>query len=206
MSDIIGEISEFAFEMSAEKKPLRIKEMKAAGWLLCDGSEYNVKSLPSLYDKIGASWGASAPKISFRVPDLRGLFVRGWNGDKNSTGQLGRDPDAMARSPLYSGGAAGNAVGSHQEFATALPGRNFTGDTGVAGDHDHASGVAVATEHIQAGAALYMCTFGRTSHDGSHNHSVEIKGGGDVETRPQNVAVVYFVFAGPEAHGAEPVA
>jgi hypothetical protein len=53
---------------------------------------------------------------------------------------------------------------------------------------------------------LYMCTFGRTSHDGSHNHSVEIKGGGDVETRPQNVAVVYFVFAGAEAHGAEPVA
>jgi hypothetical protein len=205
MSDIIGELKEFAFEMSNEKCALRLKEMKAAGWLLCDGSEYNVKSLAKLYDRIGSSWGASAPKISFRVPDFRGLFVRGWNGNKNSTGQFGHDPDATARSAIYSGGAAGNSVGSFQDFKTGRPVKNFTGDTGMAGDHDHASGVAVPTEHIQAGGALFMCNFGRTSHDGSHNHSVEIKGGGDVETRPQNVAVVYFIYAGDEANKAEPI-
>jgi microcystin-dependent protein len=206
MVEIIGELREFAFDMSDEKKAIRIREMKAAGWLLCDGSEYNVKSLPKLYDSIGSSWGASAPKISFRVPDLRGVFVRGWNGDKNSTGHLGRDPEATARLPIYSGGIAGSAVGSFQDFATARPTKNLTGDTGVAGKHDHASGVAVATEHIQAGGALYMCNFGRTSTDGDHYHSVEIKGGGDVETRPLNVAVVYFIFAGEDAHKALPVA
>lgn len=206
MTDTIGELKEFAFEMSNEKKPLRLREMKSAGWLMCDGSEYNVKSLAKLYDKIGSSWGASAPKISFRVPDMRGLFVRGWNGDKNSTGQSGRDPDATARSPIYSGAAAGNSVGSFQEFKTARPANNFTGDTGVAGAHDHASGIAVPNEHIRAGDALHMCDNGRTSHDGAHSHPVEIKAGGDIETRPQNVAVVYFIYAGDEANKAEPIA
>lgn len=58
-----------------------------AGWLVCDGSSYSnaaeiAPGIPNpyydLFDVIGTTFGGTGS--TYLVPDLRGLFVRGWNG------------------------------------------------------------------------------------------------------------------------------
>ena len=57
------------------------------GWLICDGTLYNAADYPALYAVIGSSYG-SAGANTFRTPDLRGEFVRGWdNGRGVDTGR-----------------------------------------------------------------------------------------------------------------------
>jgi microcystin-dependent protein len=73
-----------------------------AGWLLCDGTEYSRIEYRALYDAIGSNWGYNKSTGKFRVPDLRGYFLRGYvsgSTDRNS---------------LYTGGN-NSGVGSVQE-------------------------------------------------------------------------------------------
>jgi microcystin-dependent protein len=82
-----------------------------AGWLLCDGKSYS-RNAPydKLYAVIGSASG-SADTANFNVPDLRGMFLRGVDGN------AGRDLDSGTRTALIPGGNAGNQVGSFQADA-----------------------------------------------------------------------------------------
>jgi hypothetical protein len=82
------------------------EELKAKGWLPCDGTAYSRSEYPDLASAIGNSFGVSG--ALFRVPDFRGRFLRGVD-----QGQ-GRDPDASSRSS-EKGGNAGDRVGSVQD-------------------------------------------------------------------------------------------
>jgi microcystin-dependent protein len=44
------------------------------GYLLCDGSDYSRNDYPDLSQKIGSKFGGTS--TTFRVPDLRDMFVR----------------------------------------------------------------------------------------------------------------------------------
>lgn len=59
-SGLVGEIKLYA------------SDILPVGWLLCDGSYYNISDYPNLYSVIGASFAtASPPPVStFRVPNL----------------------------------------------------------------------------------------------------------------------------------------
>lgn len=46
------------------------------GWVLCDGRELSIAANQRLYGAIGSVWG-NASSGNFRVPDFRGLFLRG---------------------------------------------------------------------------------------------------------------------------------
>jgi Phage Tail Collar Domain len=81
-----------------------------AGWLLCDGQEYNQTDYPELFAVIGTYWGGPAPE-TFNVPDLRGVVLRGVNG---SSSDAFSDPDTTIRISRHTGGAFGNSVGSYQ--------------------------------------------------------------------------------------------
>jgi hypothetical protein len=64
------------------------------GWLECDGMEYSRSLFPELFDII--KWNYSPISIRntdrFRVPDLRGLFVRAWDHQRiGETGYVARD-------------------------------------------------------------------------------------------------------------------
>ena len=84
-----------------------------AGWLKADGSAVSRTQYPALFAAIGTTFGAGNGKTTFNLPDLRGEFVRGWDG--------GRDIDP------------GRAFGSAQGDAI----RNITGsiDTGINSGH-----------------------------------------------------------------------
>ena len=48
------------------------------GWLLCDGTPVKKRDYPKLFEKIGYTFGNIDPN-TFRLPDLRGRFIRGWD-------------------------------------------------------------------------------------------------------------------------------
>ena len=114
-----------------------------------------------------------------RLPDLRGMFLRGQNNGRKDGKQ---DPDSRR-------------VGSYQSAATSRPTKPFTGAIPESGSHFHIFDAAKlyksgAGDHVRAQPSGRR---GQTEVDGSHTHSVTITGGGDVETRPANVSVYFYI-------------
>ena len=69
------------------------------GWLAADGSAVSRVSYAALFAAIGTIFGAGEGSSTFNLPDLRGVFVRGWdNGrglDTDSTGFGAFEADAF---------------------------------------------------------------------------------------------------------------
>jgi microcystin-dependent protein len=80
------------------------------GYLPCNGSLVQRATYPELFAICGTAFGTSS-STDFRVPDLRGRFVRG--ADEGSA----RDPDRASRTAMNTGGATGNNIGSVQADA-----------------------------------------------------------------------------------------
>lgn len=102
-------------------------------WRYCDGQDFigaEGSSFWPLFQAIGQANGGRAPSETeaprFAVPDLGGAFVRGVAGARPD---LRFDPDRDARltprPDLPIQGNAGNAVGSYEDWATAMPGQRF---------------------------------------------------------------------------------
>ncbi|EJF76925.1 hypothetical protein ME7_00675 [Bartonella birtlesii LL-WM9] len=54
-------------------------ELLPAGWLLCDGQAYSRLLYSDLFAAIGTMWGPGNGEKTFNVPDLRGMFLRGFD-------------------------------------------------------------------------------------------------------------------------------
>ncbi len=81
-------------------------ETPPTGAYECNGQALSRINDARLYGIIGTMYGSPDPS-SFRVPDLRGQFVRGWSHSS------GVDPDAASRTNRGDG-AAGDHVGTKQ--------------------------------------------------------------------------------------------
>ncbi len=88
--------------------PKVVEQLKAQGWLPCDGALVMRSEYDDLGKVLGSAFGASTDK-QFRVPDLRGRFPRGTDQ------KTGRDPDAGTRRAEPAGGNPGDMVGSVQD-------------------------------------------------------------------------------------------
>jgi rhizosphere induced protein len=147
------------------------------GWLLCDG-----RALPKtdpryarLYAAIRTGWG-EPDQSSFRVPDVRGLFLRGLD-DSPVTGPANRDTDRDGRGPVHPGGNTSNRVGSYE------------GDTILVHDHEirrisivALNGTGWGFDPLQSLTKGGGTSVGRTEDAGTGS-----------ETRPKNVAVNYII-------------
>ena len=94
-------------------------DVAPAGWKLCNGESLTQVAYPGLFAVIGKRFGqGDSASATFRVPDLRGRFIRGRNN--GATGITvddvvrDRDPYAADRIAMSPGGATGDAVGSLQ--------------------------------------------------------------------------------------------
>lgn len=155
------------------------------GWLYCDGTSYASTGMyGKLYTAIGFSWGNDGGK--FRVPDLRGYFLRGWDDG------AGIDPDKASRVAKYTGGNTGDAIGTYQ---TDIYGsHNHSGTTSTDGNHRHPIGVRGYDTNGTDGADgsgddpnIY------TKYAGDHNHTLNINASGGNETRPENASVIFII-------------
>ncbi|NEQ38787.1 MAG: tail fiber protein [Okeania sp. SIO3I5] len=143
------------------------RDLESQGWLVCDGEEHLTRDYEELYCKIGVYFGTPSRPGYFRVPDLRGRFVRGVD---NGTG---RDPDAADRTVSATGGNTGDRVGSFQEDAFKAHTHNFK----VGG---------------QNGSGHYN-TVGVGSETNIQDAKMIARGGS--ETRPINVYVNWIIKA-----------
>ena len=147
--------------------------MQAAplGWLKADGSAVSRTQYPALFAAIGTTFGAGNGKTTFNLPDLRGEFVRGWDGGR------GIDPGRAF------GSAHGDAI------------RNITGsiDTGINSGHQLFD-EATATGALAISQRRWK-TWTSDTQDGGNNPSAFDFDASRVvptaaENRPRNIALL----------------
>ena len=156
------------------------------GYLEAAGQTVSRSSYPALWahaQTLGpatdAAWLAAGPEgrtvfadgdgsTTFRLPDLRGMFVRGWDH--------GRGLDA------------GRALASHQDSANRLHGHPFRTATGNA-NTDGGGGIAMEVDGTVEEQPPYTGAPGVVSQA----PSTLIGGDGEVEARPRNVALLVAI-------------
>lgn len=153
---------------------------RATEWLLCDGTELASSEHQDLFHVIQYSYGGGNGR--FKVPDLRGVFLRGLDSPQGPNSSAGKDSEPA------------RAVGSYQGDSTKLPNNAFR--TSAAGKHSHRFHVVSddkggTDDHVAVGDPIADRGWHETSGDGDHDHVVN--SGGDTETRPKNIAINYYI-------------
>ncbi len=103
-----------------------------SGWILCDGQALKIYEFPQLFAAIGFLYGQQGDD-QFRIPDLRGFFLRGAHGELNNV-----DPDAQKRTPATNGSVTGpgsiqgSAIQSHKHKYQMPQSATVAGDKGPA--------------------------------------------------------------------------
>lgn len=174
----------------------------------CDGRELNIGEYRELYDIIGNTFGGI--RNTFRVPDLQGQFIRGWDKEGNE------DPERAFGSPQKDG-----FQGHTHEFN--LNAVSCESD----GGHSHSLYEVKTWRRCLSSYSSNNCSqkvfvaFGDrgtnyntrngTTTDGAHTHSLSVNEGASpvgipvhsrwravepqVETRPKNIALLYCIKA-----------
>jgi len=173
------------------------------GWLICDGRLVRRKDYPRLFGSIGETFGKGDGDSTFQLPDLEGLFIRGWD----SWGNI--DPERSF------GSIQEDAFQGHRHAAY---GHTHKGNTNYTGGHSHDfPGHKVKTKSVLT-SALFGDSYSmyeawpeklETESSGNHRHSfdtekskeiigepVDADAGTirtDVETRPKNISLLYCI-------------
>lgn len=160
-----------------------------SGWIVCDGTAYSQADYPELFAALGNIYNTQinpttglawiAPSAGqFRVPDMRGLFLRGEGtasgGDAVTIG--GHQGQKTAKNGI-------GAVASGTSLTASVPMSNGGNSNGMW--HNGPSISAAAGDGNANGGNLSAGT------GGNHTHTVTITG--DNETRPVNRGVRYII-------------
>lgn len=148
------------------------------GYLLCNGDPVSIAEYPQLFLAIGTSHGIGDGSTTFNLPDYRGRFLRGVDGD------AGRDLDKGLRSAT-NGGNPGNAVGSVQEDVNKLHGHPVRWNNQGSASADLFGGIVLNSDSVVDTASY---TGSVTSTRGQN-----IGGDGGSESRPKNINVNYII-------------
>jgi microcystin-dependent protein len=146
------------------------------GWLYCDGTVLEIGSNPDLYAVIGRSYtGISIPPTQFQIPDLRGLFIRGW---ENRAGG-GRDNGRIF------GSVQGDTFRSHTHSLQLN-----TAGYRTTQFNNQIECLAPATNQQNSDSRQNSGTITVETGDGG---GVPIQNTGDAETRPVNIALLPII-------------
>lgn len=77
------------------------------GWLRCDGSAIPRDTYRELYNIIGTTYGAGNGSTTFNLPDLRDIYIKGWNGTRQF-GQVEQGHTGSHTHPLSGRTGAGS--------------------------------------------------------------------------------------------------
>ena len=139
-----------------------------AGYLECDGAALSRATYAALFAVLGTTYNKPTDAVDkFRVPDLRGEFIRGWDHGRNA------DKD--------------RALGSAQK-ATRVYRRNYYPDGwhNAMYDRDHRASADID-------GAIEAVAAGRTKRSTSLSGFLTTGKVDGVRVRPRNVALMYAI-------------
>jgi hypothetical protein len=152
------------------------------GWLKADGSELSKTTYSRLFAALGITYGETnglngVGTTHFRVPDLRGIFVRG------------------SGSQIISGVTYSATFGVKEGYATGP--HKHSGTTGNDTDHTHQYAHLI-NDSTPGGIPLggEFRFFERTSGIGTkhtHGFTTDDPVGASTDTRPANIALLYCI-------------
>ena len=138
-----------------------------SGYLACGGQLVSRYAYVSLFAAIGTAWNTGGENsATFRLPDLRGAFLRGTGNSSVANMANGND-------------FAGPAVGSFEADQIQAHGHNTRGSSGTGG------GSAFPTANLDA-------AFNRGDTEGYLEDGFGTPRTGD-ETRPFNAGILYCI-------------
>lgn len=164
----VGAILPYAGEVMDSNSDITVYGCKGT-WRLCNGAEYDPSEFVWLHMVLNDAWGTN------RLPDLRGVFLRGSNYGASDNF---KDPDAGARVKRGTGETAGNVVGSFQTDAFRSHSHPF---------NDKFNG----TETVGENGGLVSGEGAGSDTYTSENKNTSQTGGS--ETRPMNAAVSFII-------------
>ena len=159
-----------------------------AGYLECDGSALSRTTYAALYAVLGTTYGKGAgttASTTFRLPDLRGEFIRGWDHGR------GIDPDRAARTDRGDG-TTGDKVGTRQ--AASLKSHHQIGLHNS--PYLTGRGYMYGYEHDGISASVGQGAFPNLSagpHDNKASTAIKTGDTGGAETRPRNIALMVAI-------------
>ncbi|RTX99340.1 phage tail protein [Pseudomonas sp. C 49-2] len=145
-----------------------------SGYLKANGAAVSRTAFAALFARIGTFYGGGDGATTFNLPDMRGVFLRGFDDGK------GLDPGRVLHAPQGSQ----NASHSH------------TASSDVQGAHSHGMYPIILNIATNQGGGHYSVGPSPTAAGpvaGAHNHTITVDASGGNESRPVNVAVVYCI-------------
>lgn len=155
-----------------------------AGWVKANGAQLSRTTFAALWAHAQAAgalvtdaqwlaghtgaFSSGDGGTTFRLPDLRGEFLRGWDDAR------GLD--------------SGRAIGTFQ--GSLLGSHVHTGTTSTNGDHSHTHLGVGGTRAGGSSGTVTSDANSNTSTAGAHNHTFTTDATGGAETRPRNVALL----------------
>lgn len=163
------------------------------GWLLCDGSIYQIAQYPRLVAVIGAFYGGDGV-TTFAVPDLRARVTVGAGSTIGDLGfgiqitlgeKIGDSSVVIQQANLPNTAITTSSAGdhSHPSSLTTVGGNHVhTGQTDFGGDHSHGyTGVAFHNggQDVAGGLDSGINSAALTTTAGNHAHSFSTTVNGD---------------------------
>ena len=166
------------------------------GWLIADGRYLKRSDYPRLFEAINTTFGSLEGGAKFRLPELRGYFIRGfgraWTRDSDKSRKFGSSQESQTRGHLH----WVDLQGKTGEASMYLYDR-------VWGSGEAISGWDVKAERVRFETTKFAIHHREHGKDKEvddfhlHTHWVNIRGRtdpeGGSESRPHNVALYYII-------------
>lgn len=146
-----------------------------AGFLLCNGAAISRTTYAVLYSKIGATYGAGDGTTTFNIPDLRGAFLRGYDGTRSAAIGTAQN-DGL---PNIQGTIATNPDNEYSAFGEAI----LSSRTG-------ALNVTTRTQQLISGASSTVTSIAGITFNASNSNSIY---GASSYVTPYNYAMNYII-------------
>jgi len=184
-----------------------------SGWVICDGGLYGRTVLdtspqPNLFGVIGTTYGAGDGLTNFAVPDLRGMFVRGFDNGRgldplrvfgtqqaygveshNHNGVTG--VQSVDHTHTYSGTTGAMSTNASHSHTIHFP---STGTLIIgSGTRDLQPGTGASARTTSSQNIDHTHTFNGSTGNQSADHTHSIPNYGITETRPRNVTMNYII-------------
>lgn len=185
-----------------------------SGWLKANGDIVSRTTYAALFTKIGTRYGSGDGSTTFKLPDLRGEFVRGWDDGRGvDLGRaLGSSQTSQNLAHVHSGTASSGGSHSHNGSVDTAGSHTHTGTAAIIGNTGGGGNGTTTVTYTSGGPAqIEVNTGGTHSHTlainsagdhnhglninsaGSHSHSLTINSEGGTEARPRNVAMLALI-------------